>query len=164
MRDSLGRRERPRRLGRRLLILVVVLAIAAGVGLVLWGGTEGPRATLAAPIRLVGTDTPLRIDLSAGRSGLSSLRVVARDAGGSQTILAEETIPSRGLLGSGVRSRRIAIDLNARLLGLQEGRGRVEVYARDHAALGVFDDEEVLLEVPIIALLRASHVGITADA
>ncbi len=149
MRDSFGRRERPRRLGRRLLLWMILIAVILGGGWILWSGTGGPAAVLARPIDVVGQSTPLELSLRAGRAGLASYEVMARRPDGTLVLLAEEQIPQTGFLGSGVTERSVRLDLNAKALGLPEGPGEIEVYATDHAPTAFLQPREPLLQVPI---------------
>lgn len=149
MRDSFGRRERPRRLGRRLVLWIVLVGVVLGGGWILWAGTGGPSARLVEPIDVVGASTPLEIALSTGRAGLASYEIMARRPDGTLVLLAEEQIPATGLLGSGVSERVVRIDLNAKALGLPEGPGGIEVYATDHAPTAFLQAREPLLQTPI---------------
>ncbi len=165
MRDSFGRRERPRRLGRRLLLWVILLAVVLGGGWILWSGTGGPTARLARPIDVVGQATPLEVSLGAGRAGLASYEIMARRPDGSLVLLAEEQIAQDGMLGSGVAVRTVRLDLDAKALGLPEGPGEIQVYATDHAPTAFLHPREPLLQIPIrvdlspprIRVLGAQH-------
>lgn len=147
--DSYGRRERSGRLGRRLLWGSLLSLVVFGGGWVLWAGTSGPTARLAEPVQVVGTSTPLRIQLGAGRAGLAGYEVMARRPDGSLVLLAEEEIPDTGLLGSGVRDRIVDLTLDAKALGLPEGPSEIEVYATDHAPTAFLASREPLLSVPV---------------
>lgn len=149
MRDSYGRRDRPRRFGRRLVgtvLLVTVLVLGAWI---LWAGTDGPSATLPAPLDVVGQSTPLRVRFEAGRAGLAGYEVMARRADGSLVLLAEESIPQTSFLGSGVRERELDITLDAKALDLPEGPSEIEIYATDHAPTAFLASREPLLRVPV---------------
>lgn len=148
MRDSFGRRERPRRLGRRLLLWTILAGVVVGGGWILWAGTGGPTAQLLTPIDVVGRATPLEVSLSTGRAGLASFEMMARRPDGTLVLLAEEQIPETGLLGSGVTERTVTLELDAKALGLPEGPGEIEVYATDHAPTAFFRPREPLLRIP----------------
>lgn len=160
MRDSFGRRERPRRLGRRLLVGSILIGIVAGGGWVLWAGTSGPTAKLARPIDVVGLSTPLEVALQTGRAGLATYEIMARRPDGTLVLLAEEQIPATGLLGSGVTDRTVRIDLNAKALGLPEGAAEIEVFATDHAPTALLRSREPLLRTPIRVDLTAPKIRV----
>jgi len=160
MRDSFGRRERPRRLGRRLLLWVVLIGGLAGGGLVLWSGTGGSRARLSRPISLVGRNTPFEVELTAGRASLRHLEILAQRPDGTAVLLAEENIPSASFLGSGVSSRTVRLDLDADALGLPEGPGRIEVYATDYAPTAFLLPREPLLDAAITVDLTPPRIRV----
>lgn len=160
MRDSFGRRERPRRLGRRLLLWTVLIGLVVGGGWVFWAGTGGPTARLARPLDLVGAQTPLEISLSTGRAGLASYEIMARRPDGTLVLLADEQIPATGMLGSGATHRAVEIELDAKALGLPEGPGQIEVYATDHAPTAFLQPREALLQIPIRVDLSAPRIRV----
>lgn len=160
MRDSFGRRERPRRLGRRLLLWTVFVVVVAGGGWVLWAGTGGPRAELSAPISLVGPESRLELRLDAGRAGLRGFEIVARRPDGSRVLLIEEQIPATSFLGSDVSARSVSLDLDAEALGLPEGPGQIEVFASDYAPTAFLREREPLLRVPITVDLTPPRIRV----
>ena len=105
MRDPFERRERPRRL-RRFAIWLLVAAMATGAGIFFWGGTEGPDARWVEAPALVGPAGTAEAHFTAGRSGLREVRVLARLPNGSTVPLVQKDFPSEGLLGSGVGGNR----------------------------------------------------------
>jgi murein DD-endopeptidase MepM/ murein hydrolase activator NlpD len=148
MRDPLERRERPRRL-RRFSIWLLVAAMASGVGIFLWGGTEGPGARWVEAPALVGPAGTAEAHFTAGRSGLREVRVLARLPNGSTVPLAQKDFPSEGILGSGVHDYAVRIELDPLAQGLPEGRLRLEAWASDHAMASWLDDAVLLAESPL---------------
>ncbi len=159
MRDSFGRRERPR-LGRRILLWAILLAIGGLGGWILWAGTGGPTARWTTPLRLVGRATPLEVEILAGRAGLRDVEVVARRPDGSPVLLAQDEFPADSLLGSGVRRHTVQLELDARQLDLPEGKLQIEVFAADHAPTAFLHSREPLLTAEVEVDLTAPRIRV----
>lgn len=143
---SFGRRARG--FGRRLLWTTIALAFVVLVAFLLWTGVRAPKARLETSLDVVGRATPASLTIEAGRTGLRSWQVLLRGPKGT-TVVAEEDVPKRNPLGSGVRTRLVEVVLDAREAGLDEGAAQLVVLARDHSPLAALRGPSVALEVPL---------------
>jgi murein DD-endopeptidase MepM/ murein hydrolase activator NlpD len=126
---------------------------------VLWSWTDAPSARLETPIEVVGKTTPAAVVVEAGRTGLARIEVRLRDGGGRSATLVEEDVPRSGLLGSGVRSRRITVDVAPQAAGFAEGPATLEVWASDHQLLS-WGGPDLVLEQPVAIDLTPPRIGV----
>ncbi|MCB2187261.1 MAG: M23 family metallopeptidase [Deltaproteobacteria bacterium] len=117
------------------LILLLVLLVAAGVGLVvLWPHLEGepPRITIEPPLTHLGKDTPVKLVVEDRQQGVGRVRVILAQ-NGQERQLAEEIVPAGTPAGRGLEPAVYNIVIKPRDLGLIEGEATLVVEARDRS-------------------------------
>ncbi|MHB8763692.1 MAG: M23 family metallopeptidase [Deferrisomatales bacterium] len=113
---------------QRLLVPIAALATLAalGLGYLGWRQSAPPvQGAFTPPLTHVGGSTPLGLDLTAARGGVSwvQVRIVQ---GQTSAVVTEQSFPA------GAPDRRnLALTLDGARLGLREGAATLEVYARD---------------------------------
>jgi murein DD-endopeptidase MepM/ murein hydrolase activator NlpD len=147
--------------GRFLLVLIVLVLIAGGV--FAWIRGEGAPPVLSAPEAIDLGRKPHALEIRAEDAGSGVRRVAAklRTAEGERELAALD-VPG-GLLRGGVDPRgpaTLALDLDAKALGLKEGDAFVVVEARDWSLRGMLKGNVATLEVPVRVDLRPPRVSV----
>lgn len=125
------RRRRPRIL-RGFLVFLGLLSVPATLAYIaLRMDRRGAEVVLLTAPDLVARAAPFEIEVRAGESGLSDVRVVVHAAGATHE-LAHEEFPATGWRGSGERVTRLSLRPDPPGVQLPEGPARVEVFADTH--------------------------------
>ena len=156
---------------RKLLVVLLLCALAAAGVYVFAGRADGPAIEIAQPEKFIGLSTSMEVVVRAKGGDLSSLRI-ALEQGGVETPLYEQTGAAGGSVPEGVeveeqppdgvRIRR-AISRNA-VPGLTSGPARLVVVASRPVLAGLREvesrltrDLEVRLERPRVTVLSTHH-------
>jgi len=145
---------------RKLIVVVVVIAILGVVVYVAAGLGSPPVIQIDSPQKFVGASTPLKLTLTAPGGRLSSVQA-AFDQGGTVTNLIDQASmpdPDGDTVRFGTTINRAAI------AGLKNGAARITVTASRPGFLGlrqirseVVRDVQVRLEPPRVAVLSTHH-------
>jgi len=147
---------------RKLLVLVVVLALFA-VGLYVAGGTmDGPVVTIAGPDRYIGASSELDVEVTSPGGQLESLEVVLEQGEGRTVVVAADAaLPVPDADG---RYRVTAALDSETLPELESGAARLVVTAAHEVLRGVRTietvetrDLTVHLERPRLGVLSSFH-------
>ncbi len=157
---------------RKALVVLVVLAVAAGSLYVAAGRAAGPSIQIVTPERFVGASTPLDVVVQAPRGRVSSLQIAFEQDGTRTPLLS---IDRRGAVADGSAPAEVGADGPDRLHvkqtidrdtvpGLKSGAARIVVTASRPVAWGVRTvtaqtarDVRVRLERPRIIVLSTHH-------
>jgi murein DD-endopeptidase MepM/ murein hydrolase activator NlpD len=150
---------------RKLLVLLVLLALVAGIVYVAAGRMAGPAITVAAPEKFVGAATPLDVTVESPGGTLSSLRVVFEQAGTSTTLFTLDDPASRAWQTSEGGRVRVARTIGREAIPpLAAGPARIVVTAARPVLYGMRDvgttvarDVQVRLERPQVSPLSTHH-------
>jgi len=139
---------------------VLVLVAGAVFG---WIRGEGAAPTLAAPEAVDLGSKPRALEIRAEDAGSGVRRVAARlrTADGERELAALDV--AGGLLRGGAKPRgpaTLALELDAKTLGLKEGDAFVVVEARDWSLRGILKGNSATLEIPVRVDLRPPRVSV----
>ncbi len=138
MNDLFGTRRQRRRLP---LAAIVSVVFGCAGGFLLWAGFRPASVKIVAAPTILGTSAPIEIRLrSGGAAGLAGFRVSIEDANGHRATLESKDLPSRILLGSGIREHQASVAVDAAGLDLPEGQSRILVEATDSSPLALILD------------------------
>src|SRR5687767_8445095 len=125
---------------RKLLVLLVLLALVAGIVYVAAGRMAGPAITIAAPEKFVGAATPLDVTVESPGGTLSALRVVFEQGGTSTTLFALDDPASRASQTSDGGRVRVAREIGKGAIpGIAAGPARIVVTAARPVLYGMRD-------------------------
>jgi murein DD-endopeptidase MepM/ murein hydrolase activator NlpD len=146
----------------RFVVILLLLALVAG-GAFVWIRGEGTPPTLAAPeaVDLGRTARALEIRAEDADSGVRRVVAKLRGADGERELGALD-VPG-GLLRGGADPRgpaTLALELDAKALGLEEGDAFVVVEARDWSLRSMLKGNAATLEIPVRVDLRPPRVAI----
>jgi murein DD-endopeptidase MepM/ murein hydrolase activator NlpD len=146
----------------RVVFVLLVLAVL-GSAAFLWIRGEGSPPSLAGPEQVDLGQKPRALEIRAedAGSGVRSIAAKLRTAQGERELSAVELPGS--LLRGGAEPREpatLALELDAKALGLQEGDAFVVVEARDWSLRGVLAGNAAKLEIPVRIDLRPPRVSV----
>lgn len=131
------------------VILLLALAIVAGTAV--WLRCEGVPPVVDAPDSLAVGKAGARLAIAASdrRSGIRSLRVGLRHAGG-EISLAEAQRPGNPFMGAAERPMpALEVELDPEALGLRDGDAFLVVEAVDWSAANLLRGNTARLELPV---------------
>jgi hypothetical protein len=146
---------------RKLLVLVVLVAVFVGVLYVAGGRMAGPSVTIVTPERFVGASTALNVQVRAP-GGLSSLRIDFEQDGTRTAIIGpDDAAPEADASGTVTVDTAIGKDT---VPGLHSGAGRLVIVAARSVLRGlrtveteITRDLVVRLEPPRVSVLSTRH-------
>lgn len=145
-----------------LLSLIVILP-AAGVLMTRFEG-ERPGAELDLPSPYVGVSRELGVTVSDRKSGLRKIRIDVLQKG-RETVLVEESFPSKGFLGQGeVHAHRLTVSIDPKKSGIGDGPAVLRVAVRDHSWRGGGKGNLALVEKEIVIDTRAPEITVLTRA
>ena len=128
-----------KRLFYSIVTLMVLGALATGgyFGALLLEG-QGPEVRLIAPERFLGRKSIIIIEVHDRRSGIRNVAVTIKQ-GEKQADLEARSFPvETWWKGSGQKTARLSWTVDAKALGLKDGRAELMVYARDSSLRNEF--------------------------
>jgi murein DD-endopeptidase MepM/ murein hydrolase activator NlpD len=145
------------------VLVVVLLLVSIAGGVFGWIRGEGAPPTLAAPESIDLGRAPRALEIRAEDAGSGVRRVAAklRTAEGERELGALDV--AGGLLRGGAPPRgpaTLALELDAKALGLKEGDAFVMVEARDWSLRGLLKGNAAALEIPVRVDLRPPRVSV----
>jgi murein DD-endopeptidase MepM/ murein hydrolase activator NlpD len=146
----------------RVVVVLLALAVVAG-GAFLWIRGEGSAPQLTGPEQVDLGRKPRGLEIRAedAGSGVRSIAAKLRTAEGERELSALQ-VPG-GLLRGGADPREpatLALELDAKALGLQEGDAFVVVEARDWSLREWLSGNAATLEIPVRVDLRPPRVSV----
>ncbi|HID29334.1 MAG TPA: M23 family metallopeptidase [Desulfobacterales bacterium] len=157
------------RLPRPLFILVVLVLCALAIPLVriIVMGLEGemPVLQLESPVGIIGRSFTLKGQASDAKSGLRRVWIAILQKG-EETVLFDETFPSKGFLGGGeVQKQRVSLEIQVDALGLSDGEALLRTAVWDHSYRGwragnrTYAEYKILIDTkpPTIDVLTRTH-------
>ena len=145
---------------RKLIVVIVAIAILAGVTYVAAGLGSPPGIQIDSPQKFVGASTPLKLTLTAPGGLLSSVRATFDQGGAVASLIDQPSMPDPDgdTVRFGTTINRTAI------AGLKSGPARITVTASRPGFLGLRQiraeavrDVQVRLEPPRVAVLSTHH-------
>lgn len=145
-----------RRLPLIAVIVVVLVAVLAGGGWLLWPRLESVPPTIAvSPDAGVLGQAPIEITVADAGSGLKALNVTLTAGGAEQSIAAEQ-------FGDPVRERKLTL-LASKLSGLKEGPATLKITARDASLWQMFRGNEVVVQKELAIDVTPPSIELIAD-
>ena len=145
---------------RKLVVLLIAIALLAGVTYVIAGAGAAPAIKIESPGKFAGAATPLKISVTAPGGRVSELQATFEQSGTLTKLLDSPAVPQPD--GETVRFGT-TIDKNA-IPGLANGPARITVTAARPGLLGlrqirssVTHDVQVRLDPPRVAVLSTHH-------
>jgi murein DD-endopeptidase MepM/ murein hydrolase activator NlpD len=145
---------------RKLIVVVVAMAILGGVIYLAAGMGSPPVIQIDSPQKFVGASTPLKLTLTAPGGQLSSLLATFDQAGTVTALINQPSMPNPegDTVRFGTTINRTAV------AGLKSGPARITVTASRPGFLGLRQiraeavrDVQVRLEPPRVAVLSTHH-------
>jgi len=147
---------------RKLVVLLIVIAVLAGATWAIAGRLGGPAITITAPARFVGSSTPLEATIDAAADRVSSLRVTIEQDG--RTMDIAPAIAAEATAGGGPRVKVTGTIGPSTAPGLKSGPAKLTVTAAHpvlfglrHNASTVSRDVQVRLERPRVSVVSSHH-------
>jgi len=145
---------------RKLVVVIVVIAILAGVVYVAAGMGAAPVIQIDSPQKFVGASTPLKLTLTAPGGRLSSVQATFDQGGTITNLLDQPSMPDPD--GDTIR---FGTTISGSVIkGLKSGPARIRVAAARPGFLGLRQirseavrDVQVRLEPPRVAVLSTHH-------
>lgn len=145
----------------RFVLFLAILGSLAGAAAFLRCEGTPPALEVDAPIYLRRGPVPVEVTLSDPGSGLRSLRVTLRHAGG-ELLLVDHRFEG-SLLRGGTAGRipeRFRFEVDSKALGLPEGEARALFLARDFSWRDFLRGNRIEREVPVVIDRRRPRVSI----
>ncbi|MAE95995.1 MAG: hypothetical protein CL910_15160 [Deltaproteobacteria bacterium] len=143
--------------------VIAILAIAIVAGTSIWLRCEGTPPEIHAPESLVlgRSGAAVTVKASDPRSGVRSLTVRLRHAGG-EAVLADESYPGNLLTGGVLRPEVPPVEatLVPKTLGLREGEAFLVVSASDWSWASFFTGNRRVVEIPITVDLAPPRLSV----
>lgn len=147
-------------MGRLIVIVLAIAVVAGGVFAFLRG--EGQAPVLAAPqsVELGRKPLPLELRAEDAGSGVRHFAATLRTADGDKP-LGEVEVPGSLLRGAADRSPvKLAVQLDAKALGLKEGNATLVLEARDWSLRSMLKGNAASAEIPVRIDLRPPRISV----
>lgn len=163
-----GQRQTGQRGGflkKNLVLFFVTILVIGGFGAFTILETEKPVIAMDALPDFIGTNTPIEMTVSDGRSGIRSIHVRVKQGSQEKEIVSKE-YPRKGYLGkigpAEVKEKQM-VDLKE--LGLKDGEAQIIFEVRDYSLWGLMQgnltriDKKITIDTkpPKINLLHATR-------